>query len=540
MKHSTREKSTKTTENETGRSDEILKMFEELKHNSMIQSILIKENAYYFFMCSRRQIEDIISFCCTGVDSEVLGIDTTYNLCDMWVTDSCYKDKRLVSNTTGNHPIFLGPLIFHFTKDKDTFTRFALEMMAIDPLVISKLKKIGVDMEDAIFEGIKNVMPNVSQLYCVRHLSQRDEKKLIVLLAKTNSTTAARNKAKAEILKDIYGDHKGTVYEMGLAEAQDKEDFIVKLESLKERWNGLCPGFYEWFVAKRNEKFQQSVICSAREGTTVAGMFYQNDIESMHYIEKRDLCFQKRSVVDAAQALSALALRQENDEIRALYGAGNFSLAEEYSKFQVDSARWHNWEESRRRDHVAAFRKYTPTPSDYFAKPKNAGRKANFQKRQRRDEVPTIIIDRLNEQNQQKEVNSEPSSSEDTVAIRFADPRKVPEKQFELHLRNDLPRSIKKCQGMCGKVIKPEDDGLLVRSYGTSTWTDRTTGAERSKFGPMYIHFNEKCLETFDSENFYGPGSHFDYSRIQIDEQVKSKLNDSEKHLLLGLGIRLS
>ena len=108
--------------------------------------------------------------------------------------------------------------------------------------------------------------------------------------------------------------------------------------------------------------------------------------------------------------------------------------------------------------------------------------------------------------------------------LRFPDPRQVLEKAFELHLRKDLPGLIKKCQGMCGKVIRPNDNGMLANSYGTSTWTDRKAGQEKSKFGPMYIQFNSQCLETFDRENNYGPGKCFDYKRIQIDSKIQEKL----------------
>ena len=233
----------------------------------------------------------------------------------------------------GNNPVFLGPLIFHFTKDVKTFTRFAVEMIAMNPVIMSELKKVGGDdMEYAIFNGIKKVIQNVSQLYCVRHLSQRDEVKINQLLGKTKSTVSANNKAKTEIIKDIYGERKGSVYEYGLAEAEDIADFILKLTTLEEAWESLCPGFYQWFVAKQKEKFEESVICSGRKSTSINGMFYQNDIESLHFIEKRNQCFQKKTVSEAAQALKALALRQENDEVRDVYSAGNYVLSKEFFK----------------------------------------------------------------------------------------------------------------------------------------------------------------------------------------------------------------
>lgn len=274
-----------------------MEMLAEQKSNNMIESIVIKENAYFFFMCSERQIKDIVKFCCSNSDTAVLGIDTTFNLCNLWITDSCYRNDRIVNNSTENHPVFLGPLLFHFTKDAATFTRFALEMMAIDP-AIALLEKIGTDMDIAILNGIKSAIPKVNLLYCVRHMSQRDEKKLDALLSKVNCSSAERKRAKSDILKDIYGERKGTVSEFGLAEAEDIADFNTKLNSLRERWDSRCPRFYTWFEKNRKQKFEESVIASARVGTNVIGMYYQNDIESIHFIEKINQCFQKKSVVE--------------------------------------------------------------------------------------------------------------------------------------------------------------------------------------------------------------------------------------------------
>ena len=36
---------------------------------------------------------------------------------------------------------------------------------------------------------------------------------------------------------------------------------------------------------------------------------------------------------------------------------------------------------------------------------------------------------------------------------------------------------------------------MIIRSYGTSIWTSKVTGREDYKYGPMYLHFHEKCLK---------------------------------------------
>ena len=64
------------------------------------------------------------------------------------------------------HPVYLGPTLLHFTKDTQTLTRFALEIQAFNPDARG-IKKIGVNMEDAIYNGVKIIFPEEQQLYCV-------------------------------------------------------------------------------------------------------------------------------------------------------------------------------------------------------------------------------------------------------------------------------------------------------------------------------------------------------------------------------------
>ena len=90
--------------------------------------------------------------------------------------------------------------------------------------------------------------------------------------------------AKVTILHDIYGNRTGGYYEFGLSEAINKDDFDIKLLSLQEKWDALCPGFFSWFQKRRSSLFVESVIQSDRDNTDVQGLYYQNDVESMHYV----------------------------------------------------------------------------------------------------------------------------------------------------------------------------------------------------------------------------------------------------------------
>ena len=142
--------------------------------------------------------------------------------------------------------------------------------------------------------------------------------------------TCSKGSYKKEIIWDIYGKRTSDILEKGIADATDSDDFHAKLLSLEPRWKELCPGFYNWFLTHRKKEFLQSVIQPAREDTNVVGLFYQNDIESVHTIEKRIQCFKMGSVLEAVNTIKILIEREENEEVLALYGGGRYVLSQEY------------------------------------------------------------------------------------------------------------------------------------------------------------------------------------------------------------------
>ena len=108
------------------------------------------------------------------------------------------------------------------------------------------------DMDKAIYNGFKSFIPDLKLLLCVYHLE------------KISDMNHEKDASKS-LLKDIYGYRYGGIHEVGLADAADEIDFLVKVETLKPKWEKLCPGFHNWFLTKRKDIFVVSVIESARK-----------------------------------------------------------------------------------------------------------------------------------------------------------------------------------------------------------------------------------------------------------------------------------
>jgi len=84
--------------------------------------------------------------------STPLVMDTTFDLCNLWLTDTAYQNQRIL-NKDNKHPWFYGPVLLHMKKTPETFARFAL-------VVKSGLKSpnfLGTDLEKAMFKGFSRV-----------------------------------------------------------------------------------------------------------------------------------------------------------------------------------------------------------------------------------------------------------------------------------------------------------------------------------------------------------------------------------------------
>ena len=203
------------------KNDELIATTElQREKKDFIQSVSCSRNSYYMFFVDDVQLNDVVFFC---VDKNgVLSIDTTFNLCSNWATDTCYENTRLQTQN-GKHPFFLGSILIHFEK-----------MLSSLIGLPGKCAQIGTDQEMAIYNSFASQIPDLNLLLCVFHLQKSDERKIF-----------PQKGASRKIIADIYGCQYGDVRKYGLADSTDKEDLEARLRSLEERWELLCPGFYK-------------------------------------------------------------------------------------------------------------------------------------------------------------------------------------------------------------------------------------------------------------------------------------------------------
>ena len=135
---------------------------------------------------------------------------------------------------------------------------------------------------------------------CVRHLQQRDERKIEKLLERTNKISPQKKKSKYKISKDLYGEQSGTYYEYGLAESLDADNFQAKFFRRKVENSST---WISWFLKHQKVFLEESMIQSVCISSNVQDLYYQNDIESQYSVQKRIQEYKKRDVATVRKNL---------------------------------------------------------------------------------------------------------------------------------------------------------------------------------------------------------------------------------------------
>ena len=89
-------------------------------------------------------------------------------------------------------------------------------------------------------------------------------------------------------MANIYGSQNKVLFQEGLADAIDKDDFKAKLASLKPACEVIAPGFHCWFEDNRSKVFIEYLVLAAREKHTIAQRFSTNALEAKHRLSEKE------------------------------------------------------------------------------------------------------------------------------------------------------------------------------------------------------------------------------------------------------------
>ena len=109
---------------------------------------------------------------------------------------------------------------------------------------------------------------------------------ILKMMDRKKCTKKEKMMAKKEIILVIYGQKEAPYANMVQLNHQTRQNFVVNSTHCSKNGEADVKGFSTGFVEIAKQKFINSVICSGRDASNVYGLFYQNDIESQHFVEK--------------------------------------------------------------------------------------------------------------------------------------------------------------------------------------------------------------------------------------------------------------
>lgn len=309
-------------------------------------------------LASDRQLHDLKRFCCDETEFKPFTVDPTFNIGQFNVTPISYQHLLLETRRENNHPTLIGPVLIHERKTEETYSTFASSLKALEP-GLTNLMAFGTDDEKALENGFNNNFERATHLLCEIHLKKNLERKLVELGITGNT--------KDEFISDVFGRLIGDIFESGLTDAANKEEFDSMLNLLKQKWsnahnNGAV--FHEWFIANKAVSFLQSVISPVRQRAGLGcppERFTTNRSERTNGVIQEFIQQECNGKVDEyvfAVTLQKLVDMQEKEVELAVIGKGEYKIRDRFKHIFVSPS---NWVKMTEKQTEAALRKIHTT-----------------------------------------------------------------------------------------------------------------------------------------------------------------------------------
>lgn len=310
-------------------------------------------------VASDRQVNDLVRFCTTQfLPASVLCVDTTFNIGNFFVTPTTYKHSILVDRQYGKAPTMLGPTMIHKQTKAESFKYFGLSLVSLDA-DLSNILAIGSDRDVALRKGFSSSFPIASWLYCKGHLEQDIRRKIREL-----GISLAYEKP---FLEDIFGSEQKK--ELGLVDAESRDEFDVLLESLFPVWtrremearqlsNEESAQFYQYFLKYVADDMKNTMIASIRRKVGYDDdFFFNNDPESMHHRIKTRMDKKKLTWPECVKQLKEMSEEQERNIQRALIDEGPYQVRPECRRLVVPVDKWLSMSKEQKERKLKEFQK---------------------------------------------------------------------------------------------------------------------------------------------------------------------------------------
>ena len=300
-----------------------------------------------FVLARDRQVDDLVRFCTGPADFSVLTADPTFNLGAFDVTPTTYRHLLLKSGRSGSPPVLIGPTMVHYRKTFHTYLFFAASLIGLRP-ALEGVRAFGTDGEKALADGFADEFRYAIHLTCFNHFRRNITQQL--------QQRVFPSHAVVEIVDDVMGCQKGSVFCEGLVDCSSHDEFQQKLEVLKERWEKFEVGdgdrFYEWFCEHKAVVIEETMLKPVREDAGLGcppQSFTTNASETANFILKNKVDYKQNQLLEFVEKLKQVIDDQEKEVEKAVIQRGKYRFKSEYKYLEVPEGQWYKMTPQQRK-----------------------------------------------------------------------------------------------------------------------------------------------------------------------------------------------
>ena len=301
-----------------------------------------------------QQLTDLVRFCISSVEFGVLTVDPTFCLGDFDVTPITYRHLLLETRRNNQPPVFLGPILVHYRKTFASYLSFASSLIGQNRQ-LEGIRAIGTDGEQPLIDAFLHEFGFAQHLTCFIHVRRNVMEKL--------AECSIPHELATTILNDIFGQRLGAVFQEGLVDCDNNDDFESKSEILIETWRTSkmssasdIDKFIKWFVSNKIGVIRNSMLRSIREESGLGNpppIFTTNASESINALIKRKMDYKKHQLPQFIEMVHELVDEQNREVERAIVNRGKWRLRSQYQFLEVPESVWFTMSMQQRQKHLS-------------------------------------------------------------------------------------------------------------------------------------------------------------------------------------------
>ena len=300
----------------------------------------------------QQQLVDLERFCTCEDEFTVAGFDPTFNCGKFSVTVMVYRNLLLESRKDGTIPTFLGPMLVHQRKLKESYHYLLSTLIGLRPS-LSRILAIGTDGESNLATAALNNLPFAQHVRCAIHMTRDLQEKM--------KTEGVPKKYQGLFLRDVMGSFYSPDAK-GLVDAESAEEFDEMLLNLSPIWekreaefSSRKPSFHAWFSKYHAKDVRSSMIVPIRESAGLGhppAHFTTNTNESMNKVIKQALHYEERNWDKFCDDMLALVKVQYQELEKAVVRTGEYRFRPQFSCLEKPLAKWTSMSVEQRERHM--------------------------------------------------------------------------------------------------------------------------------------------------------------------------------------------